>query len=350
MQLDFFGTPVNPYIHGHSTYKNGFTRFLCFLFIFSISSLIASHIFLYCTSYWKTVISSQTHSTIPEIKKILDDTPNHELDWELNKTTFLPYFTLHAAINGSNKGVEELKRYVTVKFFKKDEHGGNEVDLISSECSDDEILEFLNLDDSYSFPNNTGVKICLNQSIFLSLYELSGNIFRTLLYVKVQRCQNSIENNYSCSTEEEFKEVGGKIMFWSFIPTVGYSDDPYKVPKKSYEIFWNYLNFGEKRKIYTWLSSHEFYLNEELFELDFTQEKIATDRYDISKIEEPKRIYFEHCFLKDMIFYRHRYEGLSFFNVFKNFVSLVWTALSAFLICAKVHNDFAIEKELINSM
>lgn len=101
-------------------------------------------------------------------------------------------------------------------------------------------------------------------------------------------------------------------MFWSFIPIVGYSDDPYKVPEKSYETFWYYLNFREKRKIYTWLSSHGFYLNEEKFKLEFTQEKIATDRNDISKIEEPKRIYFEHCFLMDMIFYRHHYEGLTF--------------------------------------
>lgn len=350
MQIDLFGTPVNPYINGHSTYKNGCTKFLCCFFIGSLIGLSFFHLFFYFKSHWKTVISSQTHSTIPEIKKILDGSPNNQLDWELNNSTFLPYFTLHATINGSSKGVEELKRYLSVKFSIKYENGSNEVELNSSECSDDEILKYLKLDDSYSFPNNSGTKICLSHPVNLSLYELSGKIFRTFLEVKVQRCQNSIENNFSCSTDEEFKEVGQNITFWSFIPIVGYSDNPYTVPKKAYEISWYHLNLLEKRKIYTWLSSHEFFLNEKQFQLDFTQEKIATDRYDISKIEEPKRIYFEHSFLKDMIFYQHHYQGLDFFSAFQNFFSQIWAVLSILFLIATIHNHFAIEKELINSM
>ena len=144
--------------------------------------------------------------------------------------------------------------------------------------------------------------LCINQTTNLGIFKGVHNLPNFVIYftnfgVKVKRCQNSTENNNSCSTEEEFNEVAKSIIFETNILTIDYSEDPYIPRKRAYKFEIYTLDLKERKNIEIQLSKHIFSLNDEETEIDYVQEETAKeDTYNIPEEKDTNQIFIENQF------------------------------------------------------
>ena len=351
--LDGFAQPPNLYIGGHSSHKTVFGMVFTIFFGIFIILLFSLFLYWYSSSYWLTLTINPVYKTYPEITWELNFSETKSFEWSLNKTNFLPYFTIFREIENDRIEVyEQLKKYVEIEFFTFDKNE-KESRLNFKNCSDDEILHYLKLNDSYSYNNKYGPRICIDGTVTVGVHQSDETktypVSLSGFGLKIKKCDPN-KTNISCATQTEFNEVVENIIFETYIPENYYSEDPYKEGKKraiDYEK--HKLDNDGKKEVITKISKHDYYWNDDIIqgESDFTQETTATD-YNNEK--ELNNTLLEYRFIMGHITFEHKKNGREFLFVFSRFFSVAGSVLTGFLIVVFIHHHFSIERDLIHSM
>jgi hypothetical protein len=231
---------------------------------------------------------------------------NRSIEYNLSYSNYGIYFSLFAHFsNSSELSYKNLEKYFKIEYkYSRTGYDNDKLDLESEECNERKINEFLNLDYNKTKVTETETnpwRICIKDNLNMGLLteKKMETVFTPAIFLEVKQCKNTTENNNSCASFEEIKEIRKFITIQSTLPKTIYDfKNQSNLIKRVYQVENHNLDLNLKKIIKTELNPTHLYKDWGLFydnyKLDSTNFNQGQQTIDFDTKDEKDELLFQY--------------------------------------------------------
>lgn len=272
--FDLFGIPVQCYFEKKAKYKSIFGASMSFgIMTIAFYFLIKQFTSWMYIEVSTTISSSENYSS----SQLLNE--NRSIEYILDHKNYQIYFIVRTSSDYSPKlNYKQLSKYFSINYVFWD--GYDESEMEAEDCNVRENNEFLDLPyDKEDIPENktNPNRMCVKNPIKMGLLaDLANSIVHIpKLMFRISRCQNSTENNFSCASINEIKDMVNHIVIQASIPKTIYNFKNQTSPiKRTYNYDYYSLDWKLVKTIATEVNPTLLYKDNGLFNDDYALDGI----------------------------------------------------------------------------
>lgn len=351
--FDIFGFPIQIYLKRKAKFKSTFSGFIS-LFVFAISIYIFIKQFMawYNIEISSVISSKENYSNA----QLLND--NKTIEYIFDHQNYMVYFSINAFLPDSSMlTYKELDKYLDINYYYSPNDSISYI-VESEDCNIRETNEFLDLSyDKKSVPEDArdSLRMCVENPLTMGFVpDLEIPIVnQPILSLKIRTCQNTTENNNSCATMEEIKNIIKYVDIQATIPNTGYDFKNQSFPiRRTYKYEFYKLDLGLTKLITDDINPTFLYKDYGLLNDDYRIESInfnnGKQTIDFNTVNEKDPLLFQYdiwiSFEKDIYFMRNQKLN-EIIGSFGGITTILFSIGS--YICMRI-NEYMYVKSLLN--
>ena len=245
IKCDLFGRRVDFSVKNQILVKSKLGAFVSCIIIG-----LALYLFVINIISWRNMESLQTISSFQNMN--VNDLlyKNQNFVYNFDYSNYGLYVVLSANFpNGTMINYEQLEPYLTQNFVYTNQ-SFIENNIGFSKCLLQNQDIFLQLDDSIiqsDFNKTSDWRVCINQTYLMGLFtdQTTSTVSRSTISYRVNKCQNSTENDFSCASEEEIESILPYVSLQMTIPKSNYDfTNPSNPRKRTYDYQFYYFDIN----------------------------------------------------------------------------------------------------------
>lgn len=228
--IDIFGHRVDLYLEKKNTVKSHFGAIVTFFIIGICLYMFILNIFAWSNLNNLQIIPSSISLSPTEIIS-----QNKSLEYKFDYQNYNIYFALFSVgVDGTVLTSQRLERYFKQKigyWDRKSVYSELEFEF----CNKSKIDSFLNLEQELinnDINKTNSALICVKDPFTMGLFPEKQYVYNPSLLYSVSKCKNTTQNNFSCATEQEIKNILSYVHIQISAPKTIFDFTQTSMPKK----------------------------------------------------------------------------------------------------------------------